>query len=84
MRGGSRLYVEKLVVKGYRSLKNIEIDFSPGINVIVGKNNSGKSNIIKALNLIFGEKHPAYITFEDKDFHYDEGGEKAEKNNYRS
>ncbi len=65
------MYVSKLVVRGYRSLADVEINFNPGINVIVGKNNAGKSNIIRALNLILGEKHPSYRELENRDFHND-------------
>jgi AAA15 family ATPase/GTPase len=39
------------------------------MNLIVGKNNAGKSNIVSALNLLFGDKYPTYLTFEDKDFY---------------
>ena len=71
--GGTIVYVSELIVKGYRSLKDLSgdrsIKFKPGINVIVGKNNSGKSNIIKALDLVLGEKHPSYRELEDRDFH---------------
>jgi len=65
------MHVSKLVVKGYRSLANVEVCFNPGINVIVGKNNAGKSNIIRALNLILGERHPLYVRFGNRDFHND-------------
>jgi len=65
------MYVSKLVVRGYRSLAEVEIEFNPGINVIVGKNNAGKSNIIKALNEILGERHPSYVEFENRAFHND-------------
>src|SRR5699024_3384879 len=34
------------------------------------KNNSGKSNIIRALNIILGEKLPGSNTFQDSDFHF--------------
>ncbi len=69
--GGNNMYVSKLVVRGYRSLANVEINFNPGINVIVGKNNAGKSNIIRALNSILGERHPSYVRFENRDFYSD-------------
>ena len=65
------MYVSKLVVRGYRSLADVEINFNPGINVIVGKNNAGKSNIIRTLNLILGERHPSYVRFENRDFYCD-------------
>ena len=68
------MYVSKLVVKGYRSLRDIEVNFNPGINVIVGKNNAGKSNIIRALNSILGERHSSYVRFENRDFYSDGSG----------
>jgi putative ATP-dependent endonuclease of OLD family len=40
----------KLIAKNYRSLEDVEIEFNPYYNALSGKNNSGKSNIIKAIN----------------------------------
>jgi energy-coupling factor transporter ATP-binding protein EcfA2 len=39
------------------------------MNLIVGKNNAGKSNVVSALNLLFGDRYPTYLNFEDKDFY---------------
>jgi exonuclease SbcC len=36
-------------IKDYQILKNIELDFKPGLNVITGPSNNGKSSIIKAI-----------------------------------
>lgn len=45
----SRIYIEN-----YRSIK--KLDFLPGnYCVLVGENNAGKSNILKAVNLVLGE-----------------------------
>lgn len=68
------MYVSKLFVKDFRSLKYATVKFQRGKNVLVGKNNSGKSNIIEALDILFGERSPVYRTFEDDDF-YTEGDE---------
>jgi predicted ATP-dependent endonuclease of OLD family len=43
------MILKKIIAKNYRSLENIEIDFNPYYNALSGKNNSGKSNIIKAV-----------------------------------
>ncbi|WP_292372304.1 ATP-dependent nuclease [Methanosarcina sp. UBA411] len=58
-----------MVIRNFRSIKYIDIKFQNGMNLIVGKNNAGKSNILNALNMLFGDKFPTYLTFEDKDFH---------------
>ncbi len=42
--------ITKLIAKNYRSLEDVEIEFNPFYNTLSGKNNSGKSNIIKAIN----------------------------------
>ena len=64
-KGGGNLYLSKLHIKNYRSIKDLELEFRKGRNVIVGKNNSGKSNIIKAIDIVLGEKIPHYDGYEN-------------------
>jgi putative ATP-dependent endonuclease of the OLD family len=54
------MYLSRLVVKNYRSIKDINLKFNKGKNVIVGRNNSGKSNIVKAIDLLLGETSPTW------------------------
>jgi putative ATP-dependent endonuclease of the OLD family len=54
------MHLSKLSIKNYRSIKEVDLKFKKGKNIIVGKNNSGKSNILRAINLIFGESSPTY------------------------
>lgn len=60
--------INRLIIRNFRSIKNIDIKLAP-INSFVGPNNSGKSNIMSALNLILGEIYPSVRSFDDKDFH---------------
>ena len=62
------MYVSKLLIRNFRSIEKQSLDFKPGKNVLIGKNNSGKSNIVKALDLVLGEKHPVYIDINEKIF----------------
>lgn len=39
-------------IKNYRSIKELRVDFNPQCRVLVGINESGKSNILSALNLL--------------------------------
>jgi len=54
------MYLSRLYIENYRSIQKLDLKFSKGKNVIVGKNNAGKSNIIKAIDLILGEKSPTW------------------------
>ena len=38
--------LEQLTVKGFRSLRDFELEIRPGLNVLVGPNGAGKTNII--------------------------------------
>ncbi len=59
------MYLSRLIVSNFRSIKFLDIKFAKGKNVIVGRNNSGKSNIVRALDIVLGEKSPAYDNYEN-------------------
>ncbi len=43
--------LEKLEIKGYKSIKNISLDIKP-INILIGGNGSGKSNFLSFFNFL--------------------------------
>lgn len=45
------MYISSVKILGYRNFKNVEILLRDGINVLIGANNSGKSNLLKAIAL---------------------------------
>lgn len=57
------MYISKVKIKNYCSIKDLTINFNPGKIIVVGKNNSGKSNIIKAINIVLGENSPTCSFF---------------------
>ena len=66
------MYLSRLYIKNFRSIEDLDLNFSKGKNIIVGRNNAGKSNIIKAIDLVLGENTPTYTKSEnitDSDFH---------------
>ena len=63
------MYISKFCAFNFRSLKQVFVRLENGKNVIVGKNNSGKSNIIRGIEILVGEKFPTYINFTDNDFY---------------
>ena len=49
-RGGS-MYLRELRLTGFRSCGDVVVPFQPGVTLLVGENNSGKSNVIETLRL---------------------------------
>lgn len=47
------MYISNIKIENFRNLKDISVDFHEGINVVIGHNNSGKSNLLAALGMIF-------------------------------
>ncbi|MFD3566016.1 ATP-dependent endonuclease [Streptomyces sp. NPDC058667] len=45
------MYLRQLGIKNFRSCYDVEVELRPGITLLVGENNSGKSNVIEALRL---------------------------------
>lgn len=46
------MYIKKIVIKGYRNFVDTEVEFIEGVNIIIGHNNAGKTNLLKALSLV--------------------------------
>lgn len=68
------MYISKLIINNYKSIKDEEFIFNKGINILVGKNNAGKSNIVSALNEILADKYNT-TAYEDKIFYTDSSNE---------
>jgi len=47
------MYISSLQVQNYRCFKDTTVEFEPGVSVIIGENNSGKSSLLSALRLVF-------------------------------
>lgn len=50
-------YISKVHLKGYKSIKDLEIDFKPGLNIIIGPNGSGKTNFLEFVKMICSRFH---------------------------
>ncbi len=45
----ARLLVKRIHIRNFKSIKNVTLDLYPGVNVLVGGNASGKTNILEAI-----------------------------------
>ncbi|MGI5122309.1 ATP-dependent nuclease [Marinactinospora thermotolerans] len=46
------MYLQQLDIKNFRSCYDVKVEFRPDVTLLVGENNSGKTNIIEALRLV--------------------------------
>lgn len=43
------MYLDHLLVQNFRNLKKLDIDFDPNVNIFIGKNAQGKTNLLEAI-----------------------------------
>jgi putative ATP-dependent endonuclease of OLD family len=48
------VYLAKLTIENFRKLEKVEVCFQPGLNIIVGPNNVGKTAVIDGLRALLG------------------------------
>ena len=48
------MYIKEIQISDFRNFKNASIPFHEGVNVILGHNNTGKSNLLRAIGLVLG------------------------------
>jgi len=68
------MYLSKFRIKGYRSIKELDLNFNKGVNIIIGENNSGKTAIIDALRvcLSYGNQFRDIYINKERDFYIEQ------------
>ncbi|MEN3015723.1 MAG: AAA family ATPase [bacterium] len=62
-------WLKSIYIKNYRSISEVKIDFPKDKPVIlIGENNSGKSNILRTIYLLFGDYDLASVKLNREDF----------------
>ena len=46
------MYLEKVYLKNYKAIEELEIDFQPGINLLVGDNGAGKTSVLDGIAIV--------------------------------
>ncbi|BBI32920.1 ATP-dependent nuclease [Cohnella abietis] len=59
------MYISKIALENFRNFKSKEIEFNDGVNVIIGHNNAGKTNLIKALGLVLDSQGTKRLDIDD-------------------
>lgn len=70
------MYLSKIAVQNFRNLKNVEVSLGPGLNVIVGVNNVGKTSLLDAVRVALGPAStgPDSIWITEDDLYRDTDG----------
>jgi putative ATP-dependent endonuclease of OLD family len=69
------ILIDTIRIAGFRGIKNLEVSL-PRITVLIGTNNSGKTSLIKAMQLAIGD----YARFlSEEDFYIDPDDKRAEE-----
>ena len=68
------MYLAELAIKNFRRLNDVTLKFVPGLNVLVGPNNVGKTAVVDALRALLAGTDDPYPRFDIDDIHVPKGG----------
>lgn len=68
------MHLARLVIKNFRKLSHAELTFQPGLNVLVGGNNVGKTAVVDALRALLAGHDEPYPRLSEEDVHRPHGG----------
>lgn len=68
------MYLAQLTIKNFRRVSEVTLLFKPGLNVIVGPNNIGKTAVVDALRALLAGADDPYPRFTSDDIHLPHGG----------
>jgi putative ATP-dependent endonuclease of the OLD family len=50
--GGEVVYVKRVIISNFRGIRSADISFNAGLTILIGHNNTGKSTILSAIDLV--------------------------------
>jgi putative ATP-dependent endonuclease of OLD family len=72
------MHLAHIAIRGFRRLDELHLDFAPGLNLLVGPNNIGKTAVIDGLRALHGHADDGGLWIGEHDFRIDKDGKKAE------
>jgi putative ATP-dependent endonuclease of OLD family len=66
------LFLEQVIVENFRLFKTLDLTLNPGLNVLVGENDSGKTALIDGIRLTLGTNSAERAFVKESDFHGNE------------
>lgn len=71
------MHLAKLTVKGFRKIEEAEMLFRPGLNIVIGENNAGKTAVIDALRALLSTTEEGTLRLDESDLHVAADGTRA-------
>ena len=68
------VYLAQLTISNFRKLRNAKLTFQPGLNVLVGANNVGKTAVVDALRALLAGHDEPYPRLDLDDVHHPKAG----------
>lgn len=59
------MYISKIKIDNFRNFNSQTVDFNEGVNVLIGHNNAGKTNLLKALSIVLNNKESKRLGVDD-------------------
>ena len=59
------MYISKIIVRNFRILEDVTFDLEKDLSLIIGKNNTGKTSLLKVLSRFFDEGKTNRFRFDD-------------------
>ena len=69
------MYLARVHILNFRRLKDLTVEFVPGLNVIVGENNMGKSAVVDAIRSLVPDPGETFLRLSEDDVHQPEEGD---------
>ena len=67
------MYLASLTITNFRRIKSATVEFTPGLNILVGPNNIGKTAVVDALRSLLAGTDAPYPRFSVDDIHLPKG-----------
>lgn len=49
------MWIKKITISNYKAIREMNIEFQPGVNLLIGDNGVGKTSILEAITVAFGD-----------------------------
>lgn len=59
------MFISNIRIENFRNFSSISVDLRDGVNLFIGQNNAGKSNLLRALAIIFDSSSKKQLSIND-------------------